>query len=170
MELISSVLNNKLNEITGKCFSINRFLDRGMSLIATKWKMPNAADLLHPKLAHAYLGDSFADAIAAYQRKRGNLSEYPATPEGREDYDSPIQLINRFYRENLELQDMLYDAIDEAIEEGDGTTKKFLDSVLETLSDYTDAAQALVDAFSSYGNEPFKLQMLDVNIDKYLKL
>ena len=31
--LIDKKLNNQINELIGKCFAINRMLDRGMSLL-----------------------------------------------------------------------------------------------------------------------------------------
>lgn len=168
MGLITEKVNSKLNDIIGKCFLINRFLDRGMSLLAVEWKLPNCAKVLHPKLAHAYPSDIFADSISEYQTERDMLSVYPETPIGNEKYESVLSFFVRYHRENIELQDMIYDAIDECIEDGDHTTKVFLDSLLKRLSVYTNQSKTLVDAFSKYGDEDFSLQMLDVNIEKYI--
>lgn len=168
MGLISEKLNNSLNELVGKCFATNRMLDRGMSLLGVRWKLLRCSELLHPALAHAYLGDKFADSISGYQGKRDCETIYPATPIGNENYDSPLEFVKSYHSANLELEDSIKDVIDEAVESGDLTTKKFLDGLLETLADYTAMSQNLVDLFTQYGNDKFALQLLDSNIDKYI--
>ena len=65
---------------------------------------------------------------------------------------------------------MTYDAIDEAVEEGDYSTKVFLDSFLKNIVEYTDIAQTLIDVFNSYGFSSVNLQLLDANIDKHIHL
>lgn len=168
MGLISEKLNNRLNELIGKCFSINRMLDRGMSLLMVRWKMVRTSTLLHPAIAHAYPGDKFADAISGYQGQRDNESIYPSTPTGNKEYNNPLEFFRDYHRENLELEDMIKDTIDQAIEEGDLTTKKFLDGLLESLIPYTAQSQTLIDLCEQYGVESFHLQILDANIKKYI--
>ena len=67
MELISKNLNDCLDRLIGKSFAINRMLDRGMSLLKVRWKMINSSNHLHGMLAHAYLGDKFADSISEWR-------------------------------------------------------------------------------------------------------
>ena len=168
MGLISEELNNMLNDVLTKCFALNRLLDRDMSLLSVKFKMARTAEILHPALAHAYLGDEFADSISEYQASRDMLTIYGATPIGNKDYNTPLDLIVDYYNENLELQEMIYDTVDKAIEVGDYTTKIVLDGLLSRLSKYTALSITLVDLFTDYGSEPYKLQLLDSVIDKYV--
>lgn len=170
MGLISEKLNNMLCEIIGECFAINRMLDRGMSLLDTKFAMKNTAALLHPGLAHVFLGSKFADGIGDYIGSRNNLVYYPATPIGDKDYIAPLEFVKDFYTHMINLQTMTYDAIDEAVEEGDYSTKVFLDGFLKNIAEYTDIAQTLIDVFNSYGFSSVNLQLLDANIDKHIHL
>ena len=170
MGLISEKLNNMLCEIIGECFAINRKLDRGMSLLDTKFAMKNTAALLHPGLAHVFLGSKFADGIGDYIGSRNNLVYYPATPIGDKDYIAPLEFVKDFYTHMINLQTMTYDAIDEAVEEGDYSTKVFLDGFLKNIVEYTDIAQTLIDVFNSYGFSSVNLQLLDANIDKHIHL
>lgn len=170
MGLISEKLNNMLCEIIGECFVINRMLDRGMSLLDTKFAMKNTAALLHPGLAHVFLGSKFADGIGDYIGSRNNLVYYPATPIGDKDYIAPLEFVKDFYTHMINLQTMTYDAIDEAVEEGDYSTKVFLDGFLKNIVEYTDIAQTLIDVFNSYGFSSVNLQLLDANIDKHIHL
>ena len=159
-----------LCEIIGECFAINRMLDRGMSLLDTKFAMKNTAALLHPGLAHVFLGSKFADGIGDYIGSRNNLVYYPATPIGDKDYIAPLEFVKDFYTHMINLQTMTYDAIDEAVEEGDYSTKVFLDGFLKNIVEYTDIAQTLIDVFNSYGFSSVNLQLLDANIDKHIHL
>ena len=170
MGLISEKLNNMLCEIIGECFAINRMLDRGMSLLDTKFAMKNTAALLHPGLAHVFLGSKFADGIGDYIGSRNNLVYYPATPIGDKDYIAPLEFVKDFYTHMINLQTMTYDAIDEAVEEGDYSTKVFLDGFLKNIVEYTDIAQTLIDVFNSYGFSSVNLQLLYANIDKHIHL
>lgn len=170
MGLISEKLNNMLCEIIGECFATNRMLDRGMSLLDTKFAMKNTAALLHPGLAHVFLGSKFADGIGDYIGSRNNLVYYPATPIGDKDYIAPLEFVKDFYTHMINLQTMTYDAIDEAVEEGDYSTKVFLDGFLKNIVEYTDIAQTLIDVFNSYGFSSVNLQLLDANIDKHIHL
>lgn len=168
MGLISDKLNNRLSEIIGKCFEINRLLDRGVSLLSVRWKLPNVANKVHHSIAHIMIGDLFADSIGDYCEKRDNEVIYPQTPMGNESYEKPLNLFEKLYHYNLELEDLIKDVIDDAVEEGDLSTKKFLDGLLSRLVPYTALSQTLIDLFTAYDNDPFHLQLLDANIDKYI--
>ena len=154
MELISKNLNDCLDRLIGKSFAINRMLDRGMSLLKVRWKMINSSNTLHPMLAHAYLGDKFADSISDYQAERGMESIYPATPIGNREYSSPLDFFNDYMSENIEFEDMI----------------KFLDGLLYRLAPYIAASNDLVDLVSACDNDKFKLLVLDSEIDDYINV
>lgn len=168
--LISKELNDRLNEIIGKCFEINRMLDRGMSLLKVRWKMINSSNILHENVAHAYPSSDFADGISDYQGLRGNETIYPATPIGNKEYDNVLDFFKDYHNENILLENMIKDAIDDAVEEGDNTTKIYLDKVLKRLSEFTALSQDMIDLFGACENDSFKLLMLDSNIEKYVKI
>lgn len=170
MGLIQDDLNNMLNDLITKCFAINRMLDRGMSILGVKFKMVKTAEILHPKIAHAYPSDKFADSISNYQASRNNLTVYGVTPAGDKDYIAPLDFIQDYYNENIELQDMISDTIDKAVDVGDYTTKKFLDGLLVRLADYTALSITLVDLFTDYGSDPYHLQRLDSVIEDYINV
>ena len=167
MGLIDENLNSQLNELVGKCFNINRMLDRGMSLLSVRWKLVQTSKILHPKLAHAFLGDLFADSISGYQGSRNNETIYPATDIGNREYEKALDFVVDYYKECIEFQNMIYDVTDMAIEIGDHTTKIFLDGLTIRLAPFTEIGQNLIDLFSDYGNDTFKLQVLDGFIEKY---
>lgn len=167
--LIDARLNNKLNELVGECFAINRMLDRGMSLLNVRWKMVNTEKILHPKMAHAFTGDDFADGISGYQAKRSNETIYPATPTGDKEYNSPLDFFYDILGTLLKFQDTLYDAYEMSKEIGDYTTKKFVNKIIENLVDYVDMAQLLIDLMENFGNDKRGWALMDANIDEYFE-
>ena len=170
MGLISAELSAKLDEIMGKCFAINRMLDRGMSLLAVRWKLSKTAEIMHPRIAHAYTGDLFGDFVSTYKNARDVESIYPATPVGDRDYDSPLDFFYDYHKENLELQEMIEDAVDEAAEEGDLTTKKAMNKMLENLIPFTELSQTLIDVFTKFNGDDFQRQMFDSVVEKYINV
>lgn len=165
--LIRTEVNEKLNELVGKCFAINRMLDRGMSLLTVRWKMIQTEKILHPQMAHAFTGDDFADGISGYQAKRSNETIYPATPIGNREYRTPLDFFNDVLKELLDFQDALYDAYEISKEYQDYTTKKFVNGIISNLVDYIDMAQTLIDLVENYGNDPRGWALMDANIDEY---
>lgn len=166
--LVSEKTRLSLCGLVGKCFEMNRFLDRGMSLLDTKWKLRQCSKVLHPALAHAFLGDTFADKIGEYLSSRDALVEYPATPVGDEDYDKPVEFFIEFLERMKDLQNYTYDIIEDVAEENDHATKKFLNNFILDVVKYTEQAQILVDIFYKYGNLDIGLFMIDTNIEKYV--
>lgn len=170
MQLLSEKMSATLDSLVGECFSMNRYLDRCMSLLSVKFHMKHAEPILHVKLAHAFPGDKFADGISGYKDKRDTLTVYPVTPEASFDANNPYELIEEFYKRMITFQNDVYDATEQAIEEGDHSTKVFLDGLTATITDYIDQAQTLVDVFGDYGRDPFHIQMLDANIENYMSV
>lgn len=165
--LIKEELNIKINSVIGKCFEINRMLDRGMSLLNVKWKMVQTEKILHPMMAHAFLGDEFADYLSDYQSKRSNETIYPATPAGDRVYEKPIDLFNDILNELLFLQDILYDTYEASNEMGDYTTKRVINQVIDNLIKYVDMTQTLIDLSENYGSDGKGIALMDANIKKY---
>ena len=64
----------------------------------------------------------------------------PATPIGDEDFNTPQEIFAAFYLKMIEFQSMVYDAMEDAEEEQDHTTKVFLDGFMMTVMKYIDQA------------------------------
>lgn len=169
MGLIVESLNHTLDSLVGKCFYMNRILDRGVSLLNVKFKLPNTAEVLHYHGAHVYLGDKFADAIADYQALRDNETMYPATVAGDDVFDKPLSVFLKFHSENLSFENMVLDAIDQANDIGDFATKHFLEKILDNLTEMTGLSKLLVDIFTDCDNDRFKLLMADSVIKEYIQ-
>lgn len=170
MALISDRINNQLNQLIGKCFEMNRMLDRGVSLLKIRWKLPRTSDIVHSEMAHAYIGELFADSVGEYQALRNNETIYPETPVGDKNYDNVLDFFYEYHLKNIELSNFIKDIIDDAVEVGDMETKIFLDGVLKTLTKFTATSQDLVDIFEVCNNDYFKMHMIDVDIKKYINL
>ncbi len=148
--LISNDLNNSLNSLVGECFLGNRILDRDMSLLSVKFVMNNTVKYLHTGFSHKY--PLLADKISDYQGSRNNLTVYPATPEDASDYDTPLDLFNRFYSYQVKFEDSIKEVIAQSEDEKDITTKEFLEQFLLELSKYTDQVILLCDKAELYGS------------------
>lgn len=169
MGLIAERLNNRLNEIIGKCFEVNRLCDRGQSILSVTFKMPKTAKVVHMKCAHPIIGSDFADSIGDYQESRDNTTVYPATPVGNTEYAKPIDFFYQYQHYLLELESLVKDVVDDAIEIGDTTTKVFLDGFLSRLIPVIANSITFIDLFTQYGNDSFHLSVLDSIIDDYIK-
>ena len=52
MSLISEKMSETLDSLIGEFFEVNRLLDRGMSVLAVKYKLTNTSNFVHQSLAH----------------------------------------------------------------------------------------------------------------------
>lgn len=156
MEMISERLNEGLNSIVGSLFALNRLFDRAMSVLAVKHKALNSVRILHPSLAHQF--PLIADSVTEMQQKRNMLSKYPATPEGNQMYETPIQFYEIALEEFHKLEDLVEDTLDVAILEKDHVVKAFLDGLLMQWASYVETMENIVDVCRNYGND-FKSQM-----------
>lgn len=160
--LISENLNDSLNSLVGECFLGNRILDRDMSILSVKFVMNNTVKFLHTGFSHLYplLGDIISD----YQGSRNCLTVYPMTPEDASDYNTPLELFNRFYDYQITFENSVKEVLEQAIDEKDYTTKQFLESFLITLSKYTEQVILLCDKAESYGDNHMNF---DKDIEKF---
>lgn len=166
MEMISERLNEGLNSVVGSLFAMNRLFDRAMSVLAVKYKALNSAKILHPSLAHQF--PLIADSVTEIQQKRNMLSRYPATPEGNQMYDSPLQFYEIALEEFHKLEDLIEDTLDIAILEKDHVVKAFLDGLLMQWSSYVETMENIVDVCRLYGNDSKSQMQFDAVIDSCL--
>lgn len=148
--LISNYLNDNLNSLVGECFLGNRILDRDMSILSVKFTMNNTVKYLHTGFSHLY--PILADKISDYQGSRNNLTVYPLTPEDSSDYNTPYDLFNRFYEYQITFEESVKEVLKQSSDEGDYTTKQFLENFLIDLSKFTEQVILLCDKAEAYGD------------------
>ena len=64
--LLTVEMKKSLEKIIKHCFYCNRISDRIVSLLSVKFVMPITANIIHPNIAHMYLGNLGADGISEY--------------------------------------------------------------------------------------------------------
>lgn len=168
MPLIKQDMNSILNELVGKLFAFNRLLDRQMSMLEVKFVMNKTSATLHPLLAHAM--PKLADDVSDYQGSRNNLTVYPETPEGAEDYNSPIDLFEKMLEFQLSVEEAVYEAIVYAMESKDLMTYAFLNGFLLKLNPYTNQMILLSDKIKMYGDNKKYWMDFDSEIDDFIIL
>lgn len=164
--MISPNLNEMINEIIGKLFVLNRIFDRAMSVLAVTYKAISSTKILHPTLAHFFL--NFADSFSEHQQSRNMLTRYPATPEGNQNYENPLEFYEVALEEFNSFEDMLYDAINLSISEKDFSTEAFLKDALKVWKSYIETMNNIVDVCRNYGNDPKSQMMFDDEIENCL--
>lgn len=166
MGFIDPVLNDRLNTLVGKCFAMNRMLDRAVSLLDIRWKMKNVSKLTH-STAHSWVGDDFADGVSAYQAMRDMETIYPATPIGDDEWESPLAVFEDYLGMCRDLEDFVTETADYAAKLDDRITKKFLNSLNLKVAGMTAWAKTMCDLVATCGNDPFKLIMLDAEAEEF---
>lgn len=166
--LIKENVNETLNQLIGDMFAMNRMLDRMMSVMSIKFVMPKTVNILHPKMAHAYPAE--ADKISDYQGSRNNLTAYPETPIGNEDYSTPLEIFNRMLMKQLEIEESISEAIVLAYDEGDMITKVFLQDFLLNFNKYTEQILLLIDKATMYGDNSVHWMLFDSNVEDFIVL
>lgn len=154
-----------LEAIVKKCFENNRLVDRIVSLLTVKFVMPNTSNIIHQKIAHYY--PILADEITDYMAQRNCTAIYGETMAGNQDYAEPIDCFNRMLEINLALEDVVKNAIIVCSENGDYTTKVFLDGFLRNLIPLTDDLLLLVDKATMYSNVHKDLMAFDYDINRF---
>ncbi len=161
--MISERLNNLIDECVGRLFALNRLFDRAMSVLAVKHKAIVSTQLLHSNIAHFF--PIFADSFTEYQQSRNMLSRYPATPEGNDMYENPLQFYEVALEEMMKFEDMVSDALDVASMEKDHSTKSFLNSKLREWNPYLETMNNIVDVCRNYGNDTKSQMQFDDEIE-----
>ncbi len=165
--LLLANTKSALEAIIKKCFENNRLVDRMVSLFTVKFVMPNTSAIIHQKIAHYY--PILADDITNYMAQRNCTTVYGETMAGNQDYSEPIECFNRMLEINLDLEDTVKDAIIVCEENGDYTTKVFLDGFLRNLIPLTDDLLLLVDKATMYSNAHKDLMAFDYEINRFWK-
>lgn len=103
--LISKETDKALDMLVGAFFDLNRTLDRCVSWMQNIWSMPNAADIIHHKLAH--LMPLFADEVTEIKDQYNMTSVYPATHEDGRTYSNLQDMFETVLEEFAEVYTMM---------------------------------------------------------------
>lgn len=153
MVLVTQATQQSLIELIGKCFSENRYLDRLVSVLGTKFAYNNTADLIHHHMAHYF--PVLADEIGEKCLERYNIPVYyPATPEGGKDYSSVSEIIKDLEDKMVEFQIALMGVCKIAQDNGDLHVYADMLDMLEDFNVFVEQAILLNDKIALYGTNP----------------
>lgn len=166
MGLVNLKLNEALNTLVGDMFALNRMFDRAVSVLDVKFAMKNTVKFLHPNVAHAF--PRLADVISEYQSSRNELTVYPQTPIGNEEYSSLSELFFTLSDSVQKVEMNIAKSIELADEVKDKTTCAFLHDFILEFSKYTAQMLILKDKIGMYGDTSFAYTQFDSDFDKFM--
>lgn len=166
--LLKPEVKKALEAIIGQCFTNNRYADRIVSILNVSYVMPYASKEIHHRIAHAYLNVHGADGIGEYIDSRNATTIYPYTITGDQEYDNAIECFEMLLKNQLDLEKVVRQAMDVAYDNGDITTKVFLEKFLVDLIPYTNAMITLVDKANQYNlSDPMHCALFDNHFDTF---
>lgn len=112
--LISERTSLALDEIVGAFFDLNRSFDRAVSIMQNKFSMPNAANIIHHKLAHLF--PLLADVVSEFKDEYNMTTIYPETHRDERDYNDLAQMMGTLLKEMEEVYQMITMTYDMAAE------------------------------------------------------
>ena len=163
--LLSEKTKLVLEKIIQHCFYINRMADRMVSVLSVKFVMPNTSNIIHKNYAH--WAPIYADLISDYMDSRDCTTIYGETPRGDQEYENPLDCINKALEMNIELEKLLKKSIETSLEERDYTTMVFLQNVLYKIIPVTKDLLLLVDKMELYGDTPKDWMKLDHDVPSF---
>ena len=127
MGYISEKTKQKIYELVTAQFQLNRYFDRAMSVLDTKFALNNFVSLAHPKLAHIYplVADEYADILIRWNYP----VVYDTTFRDATDYSNPME----FFDGQLERHLLIYELIRESIKVASGNDDYNVEADLKHL-------------------------------------
>ena len=151
--IVSEITQKTLTELVGKCFEMNRFLDRWCSVVGVKFAYNNTADLVHKYISH--WAPLLADDITSKCLERYNIPVYyPATPSGGQDYSSVQEAIKDMEQYIIDFQIIFMGACKIANTNNDIHVYADLLDMLEDINEVVEQAILLSDKIDIYGTNP----------------
>ena len=140
-----------LYEIIKECFSYNRWMDRCVSVLGVKFACPNVAKKLHTNVAHYFPQLSYKIGESCLERYNYTV-EYGATPEGKEDYNSVVDMIQQMEDKIILFQNMYMGAMKIAFQNGDLQVYTELAELLKGYNNIVEQIILLNDKVGFYGD------------------
>lgn len=151
--LVSENTQKALTELVGKCFEMNRFLDRWCSIVNVKFAYNNTADLVHHYISH--WAPVLADEITSRCLERYNIPVYyPATPSGGRDYSSVSEAIKNMKEYITNFQIIFMGVCKIANDNNDIHVYADLLDMLEEVNEIVEQAILLSDKIDVYETNP----------------
>ena len=171
MPMISPEVNDKLNDLVAYQFYLNRVWDAGLSKLNVDFVMSNFEATFHAGLAHKF--PLIADAISEVQTNFNNVTTYKLTPQGRNDFATPLEFFEFALAEMVRGQKMIV----ECTEMLQGMPDEFginpviaasLKKLARFFAAYVGQAILLRDKSKAYGQKPLNIQLFDEEADSFL--
>lgn len=155
-----------LYSLIGSCFKMNRFLDRQVSVLGVDLVCNHASGLIHQNIAHYY--PQLSDKIGELCLERYNINvEYEATPEGKDNYYSVADLIQKMEDKVIEFQNMFIGACKVSLDNGDIQVYSDLMDLLSGYNKIVEQVILLNDKIKAYGSN---VMAFDHDIDTFWNL
>ena len=103
--IISEKTSEALDFLVGKAFNLNRSFDRAVSIMQNQWCMPNAAEIIHHRLAHLF--PLLADIISGFKDNWNLTTVYPETHEDKREYSNLANMMDSLYAEVIDYYIMI---------------------------------------------------------------
>lgn len=114
---LSEKTSQALDELVGLYFDANRSFDRAVSIMQNKWTMPQAAEIIHQKLAHLF--PLLADVVSGFKDECNVATIYPETHRDSRDYSNLLDMMETLLKEILSIYEAIKITHKLAKEEGD---------------------------------------------------
>lgn len=149
--IVSKQTIDALYELIKECFSVNRFVDRAVSVLGTKFACNQSAGLCHVGIAHYF--PALSDRIGESTLERYNIPVvYGETPVGAEDYSSVAELIHAVNRCVLDFQSMMMGVCRIALDNNDIHVYANLIELLRDVNLIVEQTILLSDKIDLYGD------------------
>lgn len=129
---LSDKTSQALDILVGQYFSLNRVFDRAVSWMEVEFAMPNAANIIHHKLAH--LWPLMADTVSDFKHQWNVTTVYPATFEASEKYDTLEDLTDYLLAHTMTVYDVIKQTYQIVKEEGDFNANVMLQELMRDMN------------------------------------
>lgn len=129
---LSNRTSEALDILVGQFFNLNRTFDRAVSWMEVKFAMPNAANIIHHKLAH--LWPLMADIISDFKHQWNVVTYYPETHGDGREYDNLEEMMGTLLRETVDVYEVIKQAYYIAKEEQDFNANAMLQKLMQDMN------------------------------------
>ena len=151
-------------QIVSQSFFINRKLDRIVSVLGVDFALSGISNKVHLGISH--LVPIISDQVGEKCLERYNISvEYGATPDGKEDFESALDIFQSIEDMIVVYQNMFIGAMKIAFKNDDLQIFADLSDTLRDVNKIVEQVVLLNDKAKAYGED--RLILLDSEIDKF---
>lgn len=130
--MLSDKTSEALDYLVGAYFDLNRTFDRAVSVMEVKFAMPNAANIIHYRLAH--LWPLMADVVSDFKHQWNVTTVYPETHRDARDYQNLEDMMAALLKETLDVYEIIKQAYAIAKEESDFNANAMLQELMRDMN------------------------------------